>query len=274
MSERSNSPISDCNSRPYDFSPVNPYAYQALVPEGVMSAGSIQLTHGALQDQSLFFNKTAYNGMASATAQAFFPFPPVSGVHDLQAAGDYGHPKHWYPFAAPEAYTGQVPGVTAATQPANISLPIAETREQIKMPEVKTERDSGDEYSEIKIQQYPTPQAAMAHGVYYSTPWNPSFWPGLAHIMPPTANNPNLSTSTTSSPSLSPSPPSNGVPGNVFFSDNASQPVSAPQNPSTRSSGSSSGACSDSEEEVRTKYLLLNNDYYMQSAFKHVFHVL
>ena len=244
MSERSNSPISDCNSRPYDFSPVNPYAY---------------------------------NGMASSTAQAFFPFPPGSGAHDFQAAGEYGHPKHWYPFTAPEAYTGQVPGMTAATQPANISPSIAETREQIKMPEMKTERDSVDEYTEIKIQQYPTPQAAMAHGAYYSTPWNPSFWPGLVHITAPTANNPNPSTSSASSPSLSPSPPSNGVPGNVFFSGSASQPVSAPQtmNPgSTSSSRSSSGACSDSEEEVRTKYFLLNNYYFMQSAFKHVFRIL
>ena len=240
MSERSNSPISDCNSRPYDFSPVNPYAY---------------------------------NGMASSTVQAFFPFPPGSGAHDFQAAGEYGHPKHWYPFATPEAYTGQVPGVTAPTQPANISPPIAETREQKKMPEIKTERDASDKSSEIKIQQYPTPQADMAHMVYYSTPWNPSFWPGLAHITPPTANNPNPSTS----PSLSPSSPSNGVPGNVFFSGIASQPVSATQtqNPgSTRSSRSSSGACSDSEEEVRTKYFLLNNYYFMQSAFKHVFRIL
>ena len=212
--------------------------------------------------------------MASSTAQPSFPFPPASGEHNLQAAGDYGHPKHWYPFARPEAYTGQVPGVTAPTQPANISPPIAETREQMKMPEIKTERDSSDKYSEIKIQQYPTPQADMAHMVYYSTPWTPSFWPGLAHITLPTANNPNPSTTPASSPSLSPSPPSNGVPGNVFFSGIASQPVSATQTQnlgSTRSSRSSSGACSDSEEEVRTKYLLLKNYYFMQSAFKHVF---
>lgn len=259
MAGRSQSPISECNSRPYDFSRSSPYA-QAFGQEGLGSAASFQLPHGILQDPGLLFNKAAYNGITPTTTQPFFHFPPVSSDYrasDLQA-GEFGQPKHWYPFAAPE-YTGQVPGAAIATQPINLSPPIAETREQIKMPEIKIEKDTSDEYStEIKIQQYPTPpaSAAMTHGVYYSTPWNPSFWPGFAHITPPsTNNNQNPPTSTASSPSLSPSPPSNGLTGNAFFSGSASQtaPAAPIQNSaSTRSSGSSSGGCSDSEEEVST----------------------
>ncbi|KAM4635799.1 POU domain, class 5, transcription factor 1 [Polymixia lowei] len=255
MAERSNSPILDCNSRPYDFSRANLYA-QALAPEGLGSVGSLQLPQGVLQDPSFLFNKTTYNGIAPATPQTFFPFPPVGGDYrasDSQA-GEFGQPRHWYPFAAPE-YTGQVPGVTAATQPTNLSPPIAETREQIKLPEIKTEEAGEDYPTEIKPEQYPTPaSAAVTHGVYYSTPWNrnPAFWPGLTHIAPTPSNNQNPPTSSASSPSLSPSPPSNGLPGNAFFSVNSSQGVPAPQaqnSASTRSSGSSSGGCSDSEEE-------------------------
>lgn len=256
MSERSQRP--ECQSRPYDFSRTNPCT-QILGQESLGGAASFQLPHGVLPDPSLFYNKTAYSGITPASAQTFFPFPPVASDYrgsDLQT-GEFGQPKHWYPFAAPE-YTGQVPGVTAATQPINLSPPIAETREQIKLPEIKTEKDAGDDYStEIKVQQYPTPpaSAAMPHGVLYSTAWNTSFWPGITHITPPGSNNQNPSTSSASSPSMSPSPPSNGLPGNAFFSVNSTQAATGPQtqNPasSTRSSGSSSGGCSDSEE-VRT----------------------
>ncbi|KAM9841488.1 POU domain, class 5, transcription factor 1 [Aulostomus maculatus] len=254
MSDRSQSPVSECQSRPYDFSRVNPCT---LGQEGLGGAASFQLSHGVLPDPSLLYNKSAYSGIPPASAQTFFPFPSVTGDYrgsDLQAV-EFGQPKHWYPFAAPE-YTGQVPGVTAATQPTNLSPPIAETREQIKLPEIKTEKDTGDDYStEVKTQQYPTPptSAAMPHGVFYSAPWNPSFWPGISHLTPPGSNNQNPSTSSASSPSMSPSPPSNGIPGNAFFSVNGTQSTPGPQaqNPtsSTRSSGSSSGGCSDSEEE-------------------------
>lgn len=252
MSEGSQSP--ECQIRPYDFSRTNPCT-QNLGQESLGGAASFQLPHGVLPDPSLFYNKAAYGGITSASAQTFFPFPPVTSDYrgsDPQA-GEFGQPKHWYPFAAPE-YTGQVPGATAATQPVNLSPPIAETREQIKLPEIKTEKDTGDDYStEIKIQQYPTPpaSAAMPHGVFYSAAWNPSFWPGITHITPPGNSNQMPSTSCASSPSMSPSPPSNGLPGNAFFSVNAAQAASGPQaqNPaSTRSSGSSSGGCSDSEE--------------------------
>ncbi|KAM7393054.1 hypothetical protein PAMA_007937 [Pampus argenteus] len=256
MSERSQSPVSECQSRPYDFSRLS-HCAQVLGQESLGSAASFQLPHGMLPDPTLLYNKSAYGGITSASAQTFFPLPPVASDYrgsDLQA-GEFGQPKHWYPFAAPE-YTGQVPGVTAATQPINLSPPIAETREQIKLPEIKTEKDTGDEYStDIKIQQYPTPpaSAAMPHGVFYSAAWNPSFWPGITHITPPGSNNQNPSTSSASSPSMSPSPPSSGLPGNAFFSVNTSQAATVPQtqNPasSTRSSGSSSGGCSDSEEE-------------------------
>uniref|UniRef100_A0A3B4YL31 POU domain, class 5, transcription factor 3 n=1 Tax=Seriola lalandi dorsalis TaxID=1841481 RepID=A0A3B4YL31_SERLL len=254
MSERSQSP--ECQSRPYDFSRVNPCS-QVLGQDGLGSAASFQLPHGVLPDPSLLYNKTAYSGITPATAQTFFPFSSVASDYrgtDLQA-GEFGQPKHWYPFAAPE-YTGQVPGVTAATQPTNLSPPIAETREQIKLPEIKTEKDTGNDFStEMKGQQYPTPpaSAAMPHGVFYPAAWNPSFWPGIAHITPPGNSNQNPSTSSASSPSMSPSPPSNGLPGNAFFSVNPTQAAPGPQTQntasSTRSSGSSSGGCSDSEEE-------------------------
>ncbi|XP_034565068.1 POU domain, class 5, transcription factor 1 [Notolabrus celidotus] len=252
MSERPQSP--DCQTRPYDFSRTN-LGTQSLGQDTLGSAASFQLSHGMLTDPSFLYNKTAYGGITSAPAQTFFPFPPVTSDYrgsDLQA-GEFGQPKHWYPFAASE-YTGQVPGVTAATQPVNLSPPIAETREQIKLPEIKSEKDSvHDGYpTEVKVQQYPA-SAAMPHGVFYSPAWNPSFWPGITHITPPGSNNQNPSTSSASSPSMSPSPPSSGLPGNAFFSVNSTQATSGPQaqNPasSARSSGSSSGGCSDSEEE-------------------------
>ncbi|KAA8584192.1 POU domain, class 5, transcription factor 1 [Etheostoma spectabile] len=254
MSERSQSP--ECQIRPYDFSRTNP-CNQVLSHETLGSAASFQFPHGVLPDPSLLYNKNAYSGITPASAQSFFPFPPVTSDYrgsELQT-GEFGQPKYWYPFSAPE-YTSQVPGATAATQPTNLSPPIAETREQMKLPEIKTEKDTGEDYStEIKIQQYATPPAstAMSHGVFYSPAWNPSFWPGITHITPPGSNNQNPLTSSASSPSMSPSPPSNGLPGNTFFSVNTTQATTGPQtqNPasSTRSSGSSSGGCSDSEEE-------------------------
>ncbi|XP_010780622.1 POU domain, class 5, transcription factor 1 [Notothenia coriiceps] len=252
MSERSHSPESQI--RPYDFSRAN-HCGQLLGHEGLGSGGPFQLPHGVLTDPSLLYNKSAYSGITSASAQTFFPFPSVNGDYrgsDLQV-GDFGQTKHWYPFAAPE-YTGQVPGATTATQPLNLSPPLAETREQIKLPAIKTEKDSGDDYStELKIEQYPSAaSAAMSHGVFYPA-WNPSFWPGINHITPSASNNQNPSTSSASSPSMSPSPPSNGLPENSFFRVNTTQASPGPQtqNPasSTRSSGSSSGGCSDSEEE-------------------------
>lgn len=251
MSERSQSPISDCNSRPDDFS--RPMYAQALSQEA-FGGTSLQIPHGVLQHHSLLFNKTAYNGLPP-TPQTFFQFPPVGGDYrasDLQA-GDFCQPKHWYPIAAPE-YTGQVPRVAVTTQATNLSPPIAEVREQIKMPNIKLEKDVNDE-CEVKIQQYPTPSSAVAQGVYYSTPWNPSFWPGLPHITAASSNTQNFnsipSTSSSTSPSLSPSPPSNGLPG-IPFNGNTSQGAQAPQ-AQTQSNGSSSGGCSDSEEEVSLK---------------------
>uniref|UniRef100_G3PZT4 POU domain protein n=1 Tax=Gasterosteus aculeatus TaxID=69293 RepID=G3PZT4_GASAC len=197
--------------------------------------GLFSLPHGVLPDPGLFYNKAAYGGITPGSGQTFFAFPPVTSDYrgsDLQT-GEFGQPKHWYPFAAPE-YTGQVPGATGASQPTNLSPPQAETREQIKLHETPA-------------------SAAMAHGVFYSPAWNSSFWPGISHMTPPSSSNQNPSTSSASSPSMSPSPPSNGLPGNAFFSVNTTQAAAGPQaqNPasSTRSSGSSSGGCSDSEEE-------------------------
>lgn len=253
MSGRPQSP--ECQNRPYDFSRANACS-QGLDQDALSNASSFQFPHSVLADPSLLYSKATYGTVTPAPAQSFFPFPPVATDYrgaDLQA-GEFGQPKHWYPFAAPE-YTGQVPGVTAATQPTNMSPPIAETREQIKLPEVKTEKDTGDDYStEMKVQQYPPPPAssAMPHGVFYSAAWNPSFWPGITHITPASGSNQNPSTSSASSPSMSPSPPGNGIPGSSFFNVNSTHVAAEPQaqNPtsSTRSSGSSSGGCSDSEE--------------------------
>uniref|UniRef100_A0A3Q1EQ44 POU domain protein n=1 Tax=Acanthochromis polyacanthus TaxID=80966 RepID=A0A3Q1EQ44_9TELE len=253
MSERAQSP--ECQIRPYDYSRANP-CIQASAQEGLGSAASFQLPHGVLPDPGLLYSKTTYSGITPASAQSFFPFPPVASDYrgsELQV-GEFGQPKPWYPFVGPE-YTGQVPGVTAATQPTNSSPPVAETREQIKLPEIKVERDTGIEYSTgVKPQQFQTPptSAAVPNGVFYPAAWNPSFWPGIAHITPPGGNNQNPTTSSASSPSMSPSPPGNGLPGNAFFSVNASQAPTDPQTEnqvsSTRSSGSSSGGCSDSEE--------------------------
>lgn len=252
MSEGAQSP--GAQSQPFDYSRANT-CIQNVAQEHLGPAASFQFPHGVLPDPGLFYNKAAFGGIPPASAQTFFPFPPVTADYrapDPQA-GDYGQPKHWYPFAAPE-YIGQVPGVAAATQPVNLSPPIAETREQIKLPAVKVEKDSGDDYSaDLKVQQYPTPPAssAMSHGVFYPTAWNPTFWPGMTQTTPPGANNQNPPTPSASSPSLSPSPPCSGLPGNVFFGGTATPAAGPPgQNPasSTRSTGSSSGGCSDSEE--------------------------
>uniref|UniRef100_A0A3B5A8H3 POU domain protein n=1 Tax=Stegastes partitus TaxID=144197 RepID=A0A3B5A8H3_9TELE len=206
-------------------------------------AAPFQVPHGVLPDPGLLYNKNTYAGVTPASAQTFFSFPHVTSDYrgpDMQV-GDFVQPKHWYPFAAPE-YTGQVPGVTAATQPTNVSPPIAETREQIKLPQIKTEKDAGVQYStEVKAQQYQTApaSAAMPPGVFYPTAWNPSFWPGITHIQPSGGNNQNPATSSASSPSMSPSPPTQAP----------TEPPKEGQVSSTRSSGSSSGGCSDSEEE-------------------------
>uniref|UniRef100_A0A3Q2E141 POU domain, class 5, transcription factor 3 n=1 Tax=Cyprinodon variegatus TaxID=28743 RepID=A0A3Q2E141_CYPVA len=248
MTDRSQTP--EVQSRPYDFSRSGACSSQVLGQEGNVS---FQLPHGVLPDPSLFYSKAAYGGITPGSAQTFLPFPPDYRGSDLQA-GDFGQPKHWYPFPAPE-YTGQIPGVTAATQPTNMSPPIAETREQIRLPDIKTEEDTGEGYStDMKAQQYPTlaPSTGMTHGVFYPPAWNPSFWPGITHIAPTGSNNQNPSASSASSPSMSPSPPSNGIQGNSFFSVNSNQVPAEPQaqNPASnaRSSGSSSGGCSDSEE--------------------------
>lgn len=246
MSERSLSPA-DCQSRPYDFSRGN------LCPQAV-GQESFQIPAGLLPDPNLLYNKSAYGGVAS---QAFFPFAPMGNDYrgpDQQQAMDLAQPKPWYPFTAPE-YISQVPGATAVTQPANLSPPIAQTP-QLKVPDIKVEKDNDEDYSaEVKIQQYPTPPT-MSHGVFYSAPWNPSFWPGISHITPPSsggAHNPSTPSST-SSPSMSPSPPSSDSHGTTFFGTGPMSQNAQSQNQvsSTRSSGSSSGGCSDSEEETLT----------------------
>lgn len=249
MSEGSQSPGGQ--SQPFDYSRANT-CVQNMGQEHPGPAASFQFPHGVLPDPGLFYNKAAFGGIAPASAQTFFPFPPVTSDYrgpDPQA-GEFGQPKHWYPFAAPE-YIGQVPGVTAATQPVNLSPPIAETREQIKLPAVKIEKDTGDDYSsELKIQQFPTPPASSA--MFYSSAWNPTLWSGMAQTTAASTSNPNPPTPSASSPSLSPSPPCSGLPGNVFFGGNSTHAAGGPptQNPasSTRSTGSSSGGCSDSEE--------------------------
>ncbi|CAN9504971.1 unnamed protein product [Ophioblennius macclurei] len=247
-------------SMPYDYS-MPSTSSQALGPE---AGAHFQLPHGGLADPGSLYNKTSY-GLSSASAQPFFPFPHVPGDYrsaDMQG-GDFGQPKHWYPFAAPE-YTGQIPGSAAAAQPTNPSPPIGETREQIGLPEVKSERSNVDEYqAEMRaLHAYQSQQtsSAMPHGVFYPAPWNPPFWPSITHMPTAMADNQSPSTSS-SSPSMSPSPPnsnnlSNGLPGAAFGAAGGSQAASGSQtqNPAapSRSSGSSSGACSDSDEETTT----------------------
>lgn len=214
----------------------------------------LQFPHSMLQDPGLLFNKAPFNGLNAAHPQTFFSFPPVGGDfrHNDAQVGDFIQPKHWYPFTAPE-YTGQVAGVTAAAQPANLSPPIAETREQIKMPEVKTEKEASEDYGGAETKQFLGPATSMPTGVYYpsSAPWTPSFWPGLSHIAAPTTAVQAPPTPSTSSPSLSPSPPGNGFGSPGFYSGVTAQTAAATQ---VQNSGSSSGGCSDSEEEVHTAY--------------------
>lgn len=284
MSDRTQSP--EYQSIPYDYSRANAYSH-VCGQEGLGNpSSSFQLPHGVLSDPSLLYSKPAYGGISAASAQAFLPFPPVragpadtngrnkwlngGGCSDPEVSwvpyrdsdlqpGDFGQRKHWYPFAAPE-YTGHVPGVTAATQPTNLSPPMAETREQIKLPEIKIEKDTGEEHStEMKVQQYPMPAAPTGahlhqrhHGVFYSAAWNPSFWPGVPHINPPGTSTQNPTGPSASSPSMSPSPPINGAPRSALFSVSSAHAAAEPQAQTpatnTRSSGSSSGGCSDSEE--------------------------
>ncbi|MCI4386890.1 hypothetical protein PGIGA_G00067920 [Pangasianodon gigas] len=253
MSDRPESPPEDCSNRAYELSrPMSSYS-SAPGHEG------LQFAHSMLQDPGLLFNKAPFNSLNAAHTQTFFSFPPVGGDfrHNDAQVGDFTQPKPWYPFTAPE-YTGQVAGATAATQPANLSPPIAETREQIKMPEVKTEKDGSEEYggAETKLQpQFLGPGTSVPAGVYYPTsaPWTPSFWPGLSHITAPTTVAQAPPTPSASSPSLSPSPPGNGFGSPGFYSGAAAQntttAAAAQVQTSARSSGSSSGGCSDSEEE-------------------------
>lgn len=246
MSERTQSPAADCNGRSFD---VNRAMYaQALGQDGLGNA-SLQFQH-MLQDPGLLFNKSSFNGITPPPPQAFFTFPAVGGDYRASEAqaGDFTQPKHWYPFAAPE-YTGQVAGTTMATQPANLSPPIAETREQIKMADIKTEKEVHDEYNTETKLQVPPPATSVAHGVYYSTPWNPSFWPGLTHITAPSNTAAAQTSSSASSPSLSPSPPGNTFSGAGFYSSGSAQTQATQVQTAARSSGSSSGGCSDSEEE-------------------------
>lgn len=261
MSDRPESPPTDCINRGYDLT-----RFMSSYSGG---AEGLQFPHGMLQDPSLLFNKTPFNGLNGAPNQPFFSFPPVGGDFrstDAQV-GDFSQPKPWYPFTAPE-YTGQVAGVTNAPQPSNLSPPIAETREQIKIIEVKTEKDEPEEYGglETKLQPFPGPGgSSVPAGVYYSTPapWAPAFWPGLPHITAPNNLTQAPPTPSASSPSLSPSPPGNGFGSPGFYSAAAVQLPAATQAQNTaRSSGSSSGGCSDSEEEVRTFLYLINYIHY------------
>lgn len=255
MSGRPESPPEDCSNRAYELSRSMSSYSSAAGHEG------LQFPHSMLQDPGLLFNKTPFNGLNAAHTQTFFSFPSVGGDfrHNDAQVGDFTQPKHWYPFTAPE-YTGQVAGATTATQPANLSPPIAETREQIKMPEVKTEKDGSEEYggAETKLQpQFLGPATSVPAGMYYptSTPWTPSFWPGLTHMAGPTTVAQAPPTPSASSPSLSPSPPGNGFSSPGFYSGAAAQSnaAAAQVQTSARSSGSSSGGCSDSEEEVAFK---------------------
>uniref|UniRef100_A0AAV2J0M5 POU-specific domain-containing protein n=1 Tax=Knipowitschia caucasica TaxID=637954 RepID=A0AAV2J0M5_KNICA len=243
MSERSLSPA-ECQNRPYDYSRAN------TCPQG---QESYQMP-GLLTDPNLLYNKSAYSGIPS---QAFFPFGPMGCEYrgpEQQQAVDLAQPKPWYPFTSPE-YVSQVPSTGSGPQPANLSPPIAQTP-QVKLPDIKVKEENEDYSAEVKIQQYAAP--AMSHGVFYSTPWNPTFWPGIAHIQPREHNgsqNP-PTPSSASSPSMSPSPPSSGNNGNAFFGSGTPSQAATAQTPnpssSGRSSGSSSGGCSDSEEESLT----------------------
>ncbi|XP_023687225.1 POU domain, class 5, transcription factor 1 isoform X1 [Paramormyrops kingsleyae] len=248
MSDRSQSPNSECTNRSYE--PGRAMYPQVLGQEGLGGA-ALQFSHGMLQDPSILFNKASYNGITPP--QAFFPFSAVGGEyrHSEVQAADLGQPRPWYPFAPPE-YTGQVAGATNATQPANLSPPIAETREQIKMPEIKTEKEIGEYGTETKVQPqfYPSSASTVAPGMYYSTAWNPSFWPGLTHIAA-ASNSAPAAAPASSSPSLSPSPTDTSYAGAGFYGGGSTQAMPTPPLPSSnaRSSGSSSGGCSDSEEE-------------------------
>nr|QWT68871.1 POU domain class 5 transcription factor 1 [Cyprinus carpio] len=248
MTERPQSPTgSDC--RPYE---INRAMYPQASGLDGLGGASLQFAHGMIQ--ACFLTKAI--STESAALRHTKPSSRFQAIlkRAICKAGDFAQPKHWYPFAAPE-FTGQVAGATAATQPANISPPIAETREQIKIQaEVKTEKDV-DEYA--NEENRPTSQynltpgtSSVPTGVNYYTPWNPSFWPGLSHITAPANISQAPPTPSASSPSLSPSPPGNGFESPGFFNGGSAQNIPSGQAQSAaRSSGSSSGGCSDSEEE-------------------------
>ncbi|XP_028318801.1 POU domain, class 5, transcription factor 1 isoform X2 [Gouania willdenowi] len=250
MSEKTHHDV-DEQSVPYDYSQPGPSS-QVLGHE----ATAFQLS-GFLTDPGLLYSKAAYGGFTSAPTQTFFPFPHIPTEYrtaDFQG-GDFCQPKHWYPFAAPE-YTGQVPGTSAAAQPINLSPAIGETREQISIPELKTEPQSSEYSPGMKHQQVGPTQhasASLPHGVLYPTPWNPPFWHGITQVTSAAISNQSPSTSS-SSPSMSPSPPSSGLLGPAFALGESAQGVTVTQNPAgpSRSSGSSSGGYSDSEEETLT----------------------
>uniref|UniRef100_A0A8C5FZV6 POU domain protein n=1 Tax=Gouania willdenowi TaxID=441366 RepID=A0A8C5FZV6_GOUWI len=179
MSEKTHHDV-DEQSVPYDYSQPGPSS-QVLGHE----ATAFQLS-GFLTDPGLLYSKAAYGGFTSAPTQTFFPFPHIPTEYrtaDFQG-GDFCQPKHWYPFAAPE-YTGQVPGTSAAAQPINLSPAIGETREQISIPELKTEPQSSEYSPGMKHQQVGPTQhasASLPHGVLYPTPWNPPFWHGITQV--------------------------------------------------------------------------------------------
>lgn len=205
-----------------------------------------------LQEPSLLFSRpSSFSGLTPPQGQAFFPFAAVGGDFrpgEMQV-GDFTQTKPWYPFPGHD-YAGQVMGA----QPVNLSPPITETREHIRVAEVKSEKEDYVEVKHHQQQQAPQFSTPGTSGLYYTAPWPPSFWPGLPHVSAPctTGQAPSLvpvassSSPSSSSPSLSPSPPSS-----TFYSGPSAQLASAALAHSAgRSSGSSSGGCSDSEEEV------------------------
>ncbi|XP_066569368.1 POU domain, class 5, transcription factor 1 [Amia ocellicauda] len=261
MSERSASPVSDCGTRHHD--PNTPMYLQ----DG-FSAAPHQYTHPALQDPQLRLNKTpaaaaapSYTGIAPPP-QHFFQF---DYRHAEFPGSDAGATRQWCAFPAAEI-TGRVPGATATSaQPDSPSPPIAETREHVQIANIKAEREV-DSYSpdpkatQASVQPlHAAASSSMAHGLYYSAPWSPSFWPALTHssaqVQVPTqaaaAPPPSSSSSSSSSPSVSPSPTGHSYPASGFYMATGTPGLNAPllQNLNPRSCGSSSGAGSDSEEE-------------------------
>lgn len=257
MSESSQSP--EYQSRPFDFSRSNPCA-QIFGQDAFGSSGSFQVPHGVLSDPSRLYNKSCYGGIPSTSAQTFFPFPSVTSDYrasELQH-GDFGQPKHWFPFTD---YTGQLPGVPPVIQPINLSTFEADTGEQFRLPEIKLEKNFREDYpysAEAKVQQYLSPQASneMPHGLFYprTGSWNPSFW----SLSSPGRSSQTSSTPSTYSPSLPPSPPCNG---NAFFNVSTPQDIPEPQpqksTSSRRNAASSPPECKNSEVSLYAFYFFL-----------------